>query len=559
MRTEKKKMLPFGLSILLVLTVLSLGAFGTVGETFQKGATRSGLPVLNDTTVLPDVIMMGDLVNFTVNYSDPDGDVGDVRVSFELINSTRGISDSPYHTMSYPAGGNFTEGVEYYYLGTFDLPGTYRYVFNVTDAALNETVVLNGTEFNVILPVPDEGKIYGRITTGEGNATAPVVGADVIIYYYDNETSTTEYYNTTTNATGYYESVLPIVEEPYFMYVNATGFFDSEKFKFDLPTIANELEHDVSLLPWTPEVPEDTTGEMEGIIEEGGSGEMVEGALITIVVYTESIETVNTSGNLTNVTMRTFTNFTDTSDANGTYYIEGITPGKWAVTVAKDGYITRSEDITFTTESLLKNFTLEAVIIPSTYTISGIVDPADAIISFSGNETSVLINITGEFTIEGLTNGEYNLTFTRVGYVASMKSVIINGSDVKLGTIKLPQGYYPTYELVIGPIVDANYDPVVNAIITFSLGGQNHSATTNGTGYGVFTLFEGVTISGNTSITATKDGDSIIWSYDSSVPTFKAAEEEQDEDKGLPLAMIIVVIVVAVVLIIVAIVVFKRG
>ena len=178
MRTKKQKMLPFGLSILLVLTVLSLGAFGNVGGTFQQGPTRSGLPVLNDTTTLPEVIMMGDIVNFTVNYSDADGDVGDVRVSFELINTTRGISDSPYHTMSYPAGGNFSEGVEYYYLGTFDLPGTYRYIFNVTDAAMNETVEKNGTEFNVILPVPDEGKIFGHVTTGEGNATAAVVGAD---------------------------------------------------------------------------------------------------------------------------------------------------------------------------------------------------------------------------------------------------------------------------------------------------------------------------------------------------------------------------------------------
>ena len=556
MRTKKQKMLPFGLSMLLMLTVISLGAMGSSAGTYQANGTRSGLPVLNDTTVLPEVIMMGDIVNFTVNYSDPDGDVGDVRVSFELVNTTRGISDSPYHTMSYPAGGNFTEGVEYYYLGTFDLPGTYRFIFNVTDVALNETVVKNGTEFNVILPVPDEGKIYGRVTTGEGNATSAIAGADVMIHYHDNETSVTEYYNTTTNATGHYESVLPIVEEPYFMFVNATGYFDSEKYKFDLPTIANELEHDVSLDPWIPEVPEDTTGELEGIVEDAVNGEIVEGALITVAVYAESVETVNSSGNLTNVTVRTYANLTATSDANGTYYIEGIRPGKWAVTVTKDGYIDHSVDITFTIDALLKNFTLEVEVILLTYNISGIVDPADTYITFSGNETVTRNNITGEFIIVGLVNGKYDLTFSLEGYHSSMKTVVINDSDVKLGTIKLSPGPPPAYELKIGPIADANNEPVVDATITFILGGMNHTATTNETGYAVFTLDYGATIPGNTTITATKDDVAITWNYGSDAPVFKAAEEEDEE---LPLGMIIGVIVVALILIIVAIVVFKRG
>ena len=556
MRIKKLKMLSFGLSMLLMLTVISLGAMGSAAGIYQANGTRSGLPVLNDTTGLPEVIMMGDIVNFTVNYSDPDGDVGDVRVSFELVNTTRGISDSPYHTMSYPAGGNFTEGVEYYYLGTFDLPGTYRYIFNVTDAALNETVVMNGTEFNVILPVPDEGKIYGYVTSGEGNATAAIAGANVRIYYHDNETSVTEYYNTTTNATGYYESVLPIVEEPYFMYVNATGYFDSERFKFDLPTIANELEHDVSLDLWTPEVPEDTTGKLTGIVEDALNGEMVEGAMITVAVYAESVETMNNSGNLTNVTVRTYANLTVTSDANGTYYIEGVTPGKWAVTVTKAGYIDHSEDITFTTGALVKNFTLEAEVILLTYNISGTVRPADAAITFSGNETVVQNTTTGEFTIEGVMNGEYYLTFERYSYATSIKAVVINASDVKLGTITLAVHGTPMYMLTIGPIVDANGESVVDATITFTQDGENYTTTTNATGYGVLTVDEGMTILGNTSITANKDDVTITWNYGGDIPAFKA---EEDEDEKLPLGMIIGVIVVALILIIVAIVVFKRG
>ena len=174
MATEYRRKISLGFAFLLITSIFIAGLSGTAQRIDAAGGTRAdSLPVLNDTTVLPDTIMMGDLVNFTVLYTDADDDPGEVRVRFERLNGSRGITDSSNPKMNFPEGGNYSQGVEYYYVKAFDMPGTYRYVFNVTDVELNETVVENGTEFQVILPVPDEGTLSGRVTTGRGNDTAP--------------------------------------------------------------------------------------------------------------------------------------------------------------------------------------------------------------------------------------------------------------------------------------------------------------------------------------------------------------------------------------------------
>ncbi|MDP7265560.1 MAG: hypothetical protein QGH39_08370, partial [Candidatus Thermoplasmatota archaeon] len=53
----------------LILPILILCVHGSTADPYN---TRADAPTLNDTTVLADVIMTGDQINFTVLYTDAD-------------------------------------------------------------------------------------------------------------------------------------------------------------------------------------------------------------------------------------------------------------------------------------------------------------------------------------------------------------------------------------------------------------------------------------------------------------------------------------------------------
>ncbi|MDP7266143.1 MAG: carboxypeptidase-like regulatory domain-containing protein, partial [Candidatus Thermoplasmatota archaeon] len=487
-------------------------------------------------------------INFSFLYTYDDGDVVDVRLNFYMTNVTIGISvGGIYHAMNFDPAINSSLGVTYWYLMSFDTPGNYTYTFNVTDAQANESVVENGTGFNVILQVPDEGKLYGWVMTGLGNNSLPVPEADLIIHYYDNNTNITNYYNTTTNVTGYYSKTLPIVEEPYFVTVNATGFFDSEKFKFQLLTIYNNVKKNFTLEPWEPEIPPDTTGELEGYILST-NGDRVANASIIVVSYTDTALEDNITGNITNETVREYNNLTASSNSTGYYLLIGIPTGNWTVVASAAGYVDTPGELKFTTELLTVNFTI--VPIKIYYKITGTVLPTTASVKIGLSQITVNA-ISGNFTIDSLIDADYTLTFSADGYATIALNVIVNGSDVELGIISLNK-------LVnIGPIMDGEDKIVAGANVSFTVEGIEHTAETDSLGIAVFELSDSVNIISGTKITAVKNGTSITWSHGEEIPIFGGVSSGAEGE--LTTGMILVTIVVAVILILIVVIqIFKK-
>ena len=422
---------PILANALLLFSILFLGISGTIGGTDHQETTRdASLPTLNDTTTLPEVIQLGDIINFTVLYRDADGDAGDVRIMINMTDETRGISGGgSYHEMNYNVTGNFTEGVVYWYERSFDNPGIHTYTFNVTDAGLNQTVVENGTNFNVILPVPTEGKISGFVTTGEGNATVPLSGVDVIIFHPHNLTGNITYYNTTTNATGYYESVLPIKEGSFGMYANKSGYLRSETYNFTIPTIENEKE---------------------------------------------------------------------------------------------------------------KNFTLKKI---PKYSVTGAVIPADATIIFSDNLTVTHNKTSGNFTIDGLLDGDYKIILEMDGYVSQAFDVKVNGSNVDIGEYTLLRA---TFTVIVGPLLDEKGVPVTGATVSFVYENDTKEIETDANGNATFADFPVDSIPGGIILTATLDDITISWTHGEDIPEFKEEAEEE-----MPTRIIIGIIVAAILLVLV--------
>lgn len=536
----KVKLLSVVTALSLILPVLILCAHGAAADSDYFNFTRADTPTLNDTTVLSGVIMTGNQINFTVLYTDADGDIGDVRVKFDKTNGTRGISGGgSYHAMNFDPSGNFSQGVTYWFVCSFDTPGNYTYTFNVTDIEANESVVENGTAFNVILPVPNEGKLFGRVTSGAGNDRLPVSNAIVIIHYYDNNTSITIYYNTTTNATGHYSQTLPIVAEPYFVAVNATGFFNSSRYKFQLLTIDNELEKNFTLDAWEQEIPGDITGELEGYIFSDND-EPVANASIIVVTYILAGEIDNITGNLTNETVRQYDNLTARSNSTGHYMLEGIAPGTWIVVASAEGYIDSPGELNISTRLVTLNFTMITRI--TLHSITGTILPPTATAKIGYSQITINAS-TGNFTM-GIMNGDYVLTISAVGYTSHTLNVSVNGSDVNVGTIYLAK------KVSIGPVKDAEGTVVAGATVTFTLNGNPYTAVTDSLGMAVFEIPYGESLAAGTEITAEKNGTSITWSHGDEIPKF--AGEMPAVEEELSSTMIVVALAVMVILVLVA-------
>lgn len=523
-------------SLLGVIFLLLAGTLGfSLSVSAQSGHPfhRGGFPPqLNDTTEIPEVLMIGDVVNFTVMYNDTEGDVGDVRVKFEYVNSTRGISDGGYKEMDYNVSGNFTQGVVYWYAIAFDNPGIYKYTFNVTDPDTNITVVENGTEFNVILPVPDEGKIEGSVTTGAGNSTTAVEGADVIIYYDDTETEGTFYYNTTTSLTGYYSSVLPIVEEAYHIYVNATGYVDSALMNFTLETIANETEMDFSLAVYQTPVEEDVTGELCGFVHDDG-GIPVEGANVVVKTNAE-------------VQPSTVTN------ASGYFLIEGIQPGTWDVYITAEGYVNWSGSYNVSVDILdcgsISLITVEPVLY---YNVSGNVTPSNTTINIEGYD--VVQNLTtGNFTISGLASGTYTIIFSLEGYTTLSKDVVIADADGILTVVLLPEEEIGdnNNSIVIGPILDGNGEPVEGANVSVVINNITYYGITDEFGNATIIVPQEVEPVNGSKVSATKDGMEIEWHYtpyNNDIPVMEEKEEESFADVFCIIVLLIVIVLLVII------------
>ncbi len=546
-------------TVLLILSgimALMICQFSFLPLVNGEELTRNGtLPEMNDTTELPDIIMIGDVLNFTVMYIDGDGDIGDVRIKLEYVNATRGIGDGGdggYHAMEYAAGGNFSEGVEYWFETDFINPGTYKYTFNVTDMELNETVVENGTTFNVIIPVPDEGVIEGHVHGIEGNSTVPLENADVIIYYLDNQDNNTYYYNSTTNASGYYMETLPVIEEEYHIYVNTSGYADSDTSSFSITTIDNHTVINFTLDKFTPQLPEDTTGEIEGLVkDQNGAG--INGVVIKLITYTK--EAVNGS----NATLKTYLNFTATANETGSYLIENIPPGYWELSADALNYEPMSKFVNITTSLSTLDITLNILPSVDIYTVRGFIDPPASSIVFSGHGKVAHNVSSGEFTITEVINGKYNLDVSHPGYDDKKVSINVNGSDLSINiTLDLKtQDDNDTKTVPVGPVLDEDGKPVEGVVIEVVINNVTYNATTNENGIATLVIPLDKTLDNNTKVKGTKDENTIEWNYTDDIPAYTETNKESEEGSSA-FVWIVIIILCVIIFIVIGVVLLTR-
>jgi len=537
-------------------------------------------PTLDDETTLPGIFHPfvgyiaataygGDTVNFIVAYEDEDDDAPTsiklyLGKDWNVTSKMFGTEVANYTlTAENATDTDYTDGNNFTYAWTAVVGTDYEYAFIANDSEFQVEEV-DSTGFDVLTPLPTDGTVSGRVSSGTGNNTTYIASAKVVIYQVDQvveqqnisgnltnvTVNVTTYFNATSDANGNYTKTLEFGN--YTTYVNATGYVDSDETTFTV-VVSDHLETvDFNLTEWEPTTPADTTGELGGFVVSA-TGPVIVGAKVTVVIFTETTEQQNISGNMTNVTTKTYANLTATSGANGDFLISGIAPGTLNVIVTAADFEVHSEDITFTTALTEKNFTLTATVV--TYKITGKVVPITATVK-QGSTAVTVNNVTGAFELGGIANNTtVTLTFSATGYVTQTKTVTLNGSaDKDIGTITLELVIVPdTYTVSVGPIPGAGE----GATVTFVYANKTWTGTTNANGTASITGFPLVAVPANTEITATKEGmETITWKQGDSIPEMKA--EKEDDDSNLVLYIIIAIVAVLIVVIVIVLLMRKK-
>ena len=477
-------------------------------------------------------VSAGTPITFAITYTDDDDDAGNVTLYLNdtPIAMANGSND-------WDGGVEFThtwistEGAHTYYFLTEDVLGNNRTLLDTGDLPF---------EFNVTPPT--HGWLYGTVKDSDDNAVAD---ADVIIYSMKlNGTGVLvidQYFNTSSDNNGSFEEFLPLssfnyvtkIDEEWLAVSQYTAVVPQmQNFLLDTGYLTAHVDFVVSGQPAKAKtllkgVINDTDGNLSGVtitleIFSDVPGEMnvtVEGTNDTIAV---------------NITTRTWMNMTSTTDENGTFNISGIPstmpevgdlpttsnktyrhdvneipefyiPGYWYVYAELSGYVITKGQPQFTEgKTTWWNATLAVVPPEMNYTITGIVEPANATLTFSGSQKVNVSATTGAFTILDVPDGDYKLTIIAGGYIEQIMNITVVGANKTLGTIKLipiDDGDDDLYTIEIGPFKDKDNNTISNINISFSFGGKDYSALTATNGIAYFRGLTFETLPSTTPIT----------------------------------------------------------
>jgi len=519
---------------------------GEDSMTFTVNADNH-FPRIMDETVLASTIWDMDEVMFRANYTDGDDEEGYVALILDGVwNATEEEfqgGEELEMELENDTSPDFTGGEIYYYTWVATV-GSHNYSFYCDDDNDGYDIIIEAGTFTVFpqfeptltdqtkLPkiIHSNDKIDFNVRYRDADGDAGNVQIKIDTY----NTSAGNASNGTWDTGAW--SVMQNTSDSWTTGVNFTyskTFFAPGKYRYRFMTTDVVLAKDFTTDPVefnvTEYVPPVTKGRLEGYVNDS-FGVAVAGAKVTVEIYTE--ENVNVSGNVT--ITRIYANLTTTTNVTGYYLIEGITPGTWDVIVVADGYHTIVQSQEFSSIPILKNFTFAGW--PPTYKITGQVNPADSIVKCNGKDVKVN-NITGEFVIKLLINGNYSITAARSGYRTRVEEVMINGSDVDLGTISLTNGI-PTYKVEIGPFKDEDGKPIMGIVVTFYHGGSKFTDTTDENGMAIFHSFYLTGIPSGTNITARLGDEEYSWQQGDSLPVFGV---KADEDDKFPVTTMIII------------------
>ena len=177
-----------------------------------------------------------------------------------------------------------------------------------------------------------------------------------------------------------------------------------------------------------------------------------------------------------------------------------------------------------------------------------------------GKEYNISISVSDRMgnRLEG-----YVLNFTVIGQkdydldedgIPNTEDPDVDGDGVPNDKDESP---YDSNYAVIGPILDADGNPVANATVTFVRGNMTYTALTGPDGIAIFTGFTDEMIPVDTKITATKGNTSISWSQNEPVPVFETIETQADEDI-FPIWLVVLILLILVIIAVFIILIVKK-
>jgi len=125
------------------------------------------------------------------------------------------------------------------------------------------------------------------------------------------------------------------------------------------------------------------------------------------------------------------------TNSSGYFELTEIAAGSYMVTVSASGYQDASEVVTVSDRNVTLDFELQ-VSVTETYTINGhVYDQATelpiegATVSLTPSAKSAETDSAGHYSLEGVSDGSYDVTASAPGYASSTRTVTISGADLQ--------------------------------------------------------------------------------------------------------------------------------
>ena len=189
------------------------------------------------------------------------------------------------------------------------------------------------------------------------------------------------------------------------------------------------------------------------------------------------------------------------TDSAGKYTIDNVPPGSYQVVATKEGYESSSLTVTVSEEiTAVANLSLSQVIVPGV--ITGTVTDAEDGSAIWGAQVSdgirtVLTDATGQYTINDVPPGSYQVVAGKAGYENSSSTVNVLQGTTAVADFSLSQIIVPGS--ITGSVTDAeDGSPIVGATVS-----DGHRTTTTDAS-GIYTIAN--VPPGGYQVTATKEG-----------------------------------------------------
>ncbi len=540
-------------------------------------------PEVEDETVLAQNIYEGDEVTFVANYTDDNGDLGYVTLFIDAVwneTSEQFENGTGYAMVILNAtDANYTAGELYDYTWTA-VEGEYNYSLYAEDGNGGIYYTEEAVEFTVgaeqfapeLDDLTDDIEAYAdenvtfvvNYMDENGDVGDLWIKIDELMLNDTDDNSsnwTTSWeegeWMEMTNATDNWTGGVNFTYEASFE--NATYRYC---FKAIDPILGAFMTDAVefTIMAALP-----TEGIVSGMVTTGEGNDTVYHDA-DIVIYMEWVEEVTEEFNGTNVTTNvTHVMYYNTTAVNGSY--EKILPfGTYTIYVTGvAGYLDADEEeFTLDADNLNETIDFELEIEIIVYTI--VVGP------FEDADGNAVVGATVSFSVAD-TRADYTADTNGTGYAhfedmpfdaipSGTNMTITKGADTYTWAFgaDLPEfpGEPTTHDVTVGPIEDADGNPVANASVKVVIGNDTYTVITDADGNAVFKLPLGVDIPAGADFTATKGDETITWKQGESIPGFEGETDDDDDEESNLWVIILVIVIVIIVIIVIVVLVTKK-